>query len=118
MGGCHYWHINKSDVGLKKHNIDSSRLATYARQAIAKVKQDTTSTVIFAEWLGEVKFTIKCPINALSWAKSTKAWMIPSKCEEFGTINMDTTAMEIRIMEHYGKNKRLGAEGNKRKTAI
>ena len=32
-GDLSNWQINKSDVGLKKHNIDSSRLATYARQA-------------------------------------------------------------------------------------
>ena len=54
-------------------------------------------------------------MNALKWAKSTKAWMVPSQCEDFGSIKMDTSEMENIIMKHYGRNKRLGAEGNKEK---
>ena len=69
-------------------------MATYACLAIAQVKQETTSTVMFAEWLGEVNFNMKSPINALTWAKSTTAWMIPNKCEQFGNINMDTSEMK------------------------
>ena len=114
-GDADTWHINKNGC-LKNHNIDASRLATYARQAITQVKNDTQSTVMFAEWLGEMKFTTKCPINALAWAKETKAWMIPNKCEDHGIIKMNTTAMENKIMEHYGQNKRLGAKGNDAKT--
>lgn len=101
LGNADIWKINKKDVWLKKHNIDSSRLATYARQAIAQVKQDTNSTVKFVEWLGEVEFTTSCPVNALTWAKATKAWMVPSLCEDHGSIKMDTSEMENRIMKHY-----------------
>ena len=118
-GHAETWQM-KNKVYLKKHNIDGSRLATYARQAIEQVKRDTTSTVAFAEWLGEEDFTTECPNNALTWAKETKTWTIPNKCEEYGAIKMDTSAMEQKIMDHYGKNKQLGVDGNgpKTKTAI
>jgi hypothetical protein len=49
----------------------------------------------------------KCPNNALAWAKGTTEWTIPNKCEDYGIIKMDTSAMEDKIIENYGKNKKL-----------
>ena len=110
-GRAETW-IMENNTYLQKHNIDGSRLATYARQAIEQVQKDTTSTVAFAEWLGEEEFTTECPNNALTWAQGTQMWTIPNKCEDYGVITMDSTAMEQKILDHYGKNKKLGADGN------
>ena len=90
-GDSTLWQIRRG-THLKRRGFTQLELSSYVLKAIRQILQDSDSSHIFAEWLGETDFSIAKFRNAFDWAKSTTQWVIPTHSHvDFGPINIDTT---------------------------
>ena len=114
-GDSTLWQIRRG-AHLKRRCFTQLELSTYTLKAIRQIAQDSVSSHIFAEWLGETDFSIAKYRNAFDWAKSTTQWVIPTHNHvDFGPIIIDTAEFESSIHQYHREERKLGTNCERQK---